>query len=62
MEKVAIKFNSFEEHEAADIEYWKSLSGERKLEILEAIRAQYWVMKNEHPRGLQRVCRIIKRS
>jgi len=54
-------FHSHDEQDQADREYWKGLSGEQKLEILEAIRMQYWAFKNEHPQRLQRVCRIIKR-
>lgn len=62
MEKVLKIFESFEEQEAADIKYWQNLSGEKKLEILEIIRANYWAMRNESPGRLQRVYRVIKRS
>lgn len=62
MEKVIKIFKSFAEQETADIEYWQNLPGEKKLEILEIIRANYWAMKNESPGRLQRVYRVIKRS
>ena len=62
MEKIIKKFSSFQDQEKADLNYWKNLSGDKKLEILEAIRAQAWAMKNEHPGRFQRVYRIIKRS
>ena len=62
MEKVIKIFNSFEEQELDDIKYWKNLSGDKKLEILEVIRANYWALKNESPGRLQRVCTIIKRK
>lgn len=62
MEKVIKIFKSFEEQEAADVEYWQNLPGEKKLEILEMIRANYWALKNESPRRLQRVYRVVKRS
>lgn len=62
MEKVVKIFKSFEEQEAYEVEYWKNMSGDRKLEILEVIRANYWAMKNETPGRLQRVYRVTKRS
>ena len=62
MEKVIKIFNSFEEQELDDINYWKNLSGDKKLEILEAIRLNYWALKNESPGRFQRVYRIIKRK
>lgn len=62
MEKTVKIFKSFDEQEAYEQEYWKKLPGDQKLEILEAIRGNYWAMKNGTPRRLQRVYRIIKRS
>jgi hypothetical protein len=62
MEKVIKIFDSFEEQELDDIEYWKNLSGDKKLEILESIRLHYWALRNECPRRFQRVYRIIKRK
>lgn len=62
MEKVIKIFESFEEQEAAEVEYWQNLPGDKKLEILEIIRANYWALKNESPGRLQRVYRIVKHS
>jgi hypothetical protein len=62
MEKTIKIFKSFEEQEKHEIEYWQNIPGNKKLEILEVIRANYWAMKNESPQRLQRVYRIIKRS
>ncbi len=62
MQKSIKIFSSFEEQELAEIEYWKKLSGEKKLQILEAIRAQYWAFNNESLPRLQRVYRVIKRT
>lgn len=59
MEKVVKIFKSFEEQEVDDVEYWKNLSGDRKLEVLEIMRANYWAMNNETPGRLQRVYRIV---
>lgn len=62
MEKTIKIFHSFAEQEADEREYWKNLSGERKLEILEIIRANYWALKNDTPGRFQRVYRVTKRS
>jgi hypothetical protein len=62
MEKSIKIFESFIEQDQNDIIYWKKISGEQKLEILEAIRAQYWALYNEHPGRLLRVYRIIERT
>jgi len=61
MEKSIKIFRSFEEQEIHDVKYWKNLPGDKKLEILEIIRANYWAMQNETPRRLQRIYRIVKR-
>lgn len=52
-------FHSHDEQDQADREYWKSLSGEQKLEILEAIRMQYWAFKNEHPQRLDEFVALL---
>jgi len=62
MDKTIKKFKSFRDQEVDDIEYWKNLPGEKKLEILECIRLNYWALRNENPGRLQRVYRIIKRA
>ena len=62
MENVIKIFNSFEEQELEEKKYWQNLSGEKKLEILEYIRLQYWALNNENPRRLQRVYKFIERE
>lgn len=62
MEKVIKTYHSFEDQEADDTRYWQYLPGEKKLEILELIRANYWAMKDESPGRLQRVYRIVERT
>jgi len=62
MEKVIHKYNSFEEQEKEEIKYWQNLSGAKKLEILEYIRANYWAMNNGTPQRLQRIYRIVERT
>ena len=62
MKKTVKIYHSFEDEEREDIEYWKNLPGFKKLEILEGIRANYWMSGNEHPPQFQKVYRIVKRS
>jgi predicted Fe-S protein YdhL (DUF1289 family) len=54
-------YHSFEEQEADEIKYWKGLSGEQKLEVLESIRANYWAMNRGTPKRFQRILKIVKR-
>ncbi len=62
MEKVLHKFVSFQNQEIQDIKYWQNLSGEKKLEILEYIRSNYWEENNGTPQRLQRIYRIVERT
>jgi predicted Fe-S protein YdhL (DUF1289 family) len=62
MERVVKIFHSFEDAEAAEVEYWKNLSGEKKLEILEELRSRYWLIENEKIRRFQRIYKVLKRS
>lgn len=59
MEK-SIKIISFREAEKADKEYWKTKTPEERLDILQYLREEYYIFKNENRKGLQRVYRIIK--
>lgn len=61
MKKSVKIFHSFEEEEKANIEYWKNLEGSKKIEILEAIRAEYMRANNIEPK-FQHVYRIVKRK
>jgi hypothetical protein len=58
VEKVARIFRSFAEADQADVEYYRSLTPEQRLEILfELVKSQ----KSDGPeQRLERVCRIIK--
>jgi len=62
MEKIIKKYDSFKEAEDAETKYWKKLSGNKKLEILEILRSQYWAMHHAGIPGFQRVYRIIKQA
>ena len=62
MEKIIKIYDSFEEAEKAETEYWRKLSGNKKLEIQEILRAQYWAIHHAGIPGFQRVYRIIKQA
>ena len=58
MEKTVQIFQSFAE---AEKEYYRSLSPEKRIEILLELRAQWRTSKpNESTEGFERVYRIIK--
>ena len=62
MDRTAKIFHSFEEAEKAETEYWKTLSGDKKLEVLEELRSKYWALTHERKPGFQRVYRIIEQA
>jgi hypothetical protein len=62
MQKISKKYNSFAEAEQAEIKYWKELPGDKKLEILEQLRVQYWIITHAEKPGFQRIYRIIKQA
>lgn len=62
MEKVIQKYNSFEEAEKAEIEFWKNMESRKKLEILEEIRLRYMEITGEGKQGFQRVYRLVKQK
>lgn len=54
------KFDSFEEAEKAEVEYWRNLPGEEKLKVLDEIQLMH--LRTLYPNGkkFQKVVRIIK--
>ena len=62
MEKTVRVFDSFEEADQADTEYYRSLSPAQRVEILLILRDQYSPYDDEVTQGFERVCRIIKHS
>lgn len=63
LDKTAFRvFSSFEEAEAADREYYRSLSPTERLDILLLLREHYSPYSDELTKGFERVCRIIERS
>lgn len=60
LDKTAVKvFSSYEEAEAADKKFYRSLSPSQRLEILMFLRAQYSPYSNELTEGFERVCRVV---
>jgi hypothetical protein len=60
LKTVVKKFNSFEEAEKAEIEYWRNLSGEEKLKVLDEIQMMH--LRALYPRGkkFEKVVRFVK--
>lgn len=60
IELVVRKFNSFEEAEKAEIEYWRNLPGEEKLKVLDEIQTMH--LRALYPKGkkFEKVVRIVK--
>lgn len=61
MDKVVRKFGSFAEAEKADREYYRSLTGQQRLDILLELLASAQDTQDEAAKGFERVYRIIKR-
>ena len=55
-------FSSFEEAEAADREYERSLSPAQRIQILLSLREYSSFYDAELTKGFKRVCRVIERS
>jgi hypothetical protein len=63
VDRTAFKvFSSFEEAEAADREYERSLSPAERMQILLTLREHFSPYDDELTKGFKRVCRIIERS
>jgi hypothetical protein len=62
MQRIVHIAKSFEEAEEWDFQQNKSMTPEERLDILQRLREEYYIFKNENRKGLQRVYRIIKRK
>jgi hypothetical protein len=62
MEKIVHISKSFKEAEEWDAEQNLSLTPEERLDILQRLRDEYYILKNERRKGFQRVYRIIKQK
>lgn len=60
MDKVVRKFGSFAEAEKADREYYRSLTGQQRLDILLELIASARDAENEEAKGFERVWRIVR--
>jgi hypothetical protein len=62
MERTIRVFESIEEAEEADKDFYRSLSPAQRVEILLILRDQYTPYDDELTKGFERVYRIIERS
>jgi len=64
MEKIVKKYHLKDPQQYEDErEYWRSKTPEERLAALEQLRKQYMKLKGiDAEQGVQRVCKIIKRS
>lgn len=53
--------SSFAEEARADREFWARMSGEERVEALEALRHEAWKVTGERLEGLRRVVRVLGR-
>ena len=60
LDKTFTFFSSFEEAEAADKEYYHSLSPTERIEILLILRKEYSPYSDELTEGFERVYRIVE--
>lgn len=60
MEKVVRVFHSFEEADAADREYYRSLTGQEKLELMVDFLAAFRESEDESGERLARVYRVAQ--
>lgn len=59
MKKVFVK-KTLKKANKEDLEYWKLKSSNEKLDILQKLREEYNIFKNENRKGFQRVYEIVK--
>jgi predicted solute-binding protein len=62
MERVVHISRSFEEAEEWDLQQYRSMTPEQRLDILQYLREEYYKFKNEDRKGFQRVYRIVKQK
>ncbi|MCK5059416.1 MAG: hypothetical protein KAT34_22390 [Candidatus Aminicenantes bacterium] len=60
--KKTIKMVNPAEGDQQEIEYWKTKTPKEKLDILQYLREEYYIFKNESRKGFQRVYRIIEQE
>lgn len=60
IEKTVKIFKSFKEQEEADTEYWKNISGDEKMRIVEEMRIEYIRLFHPEIKGIEKVVRIRK--
>lgn len=61
MEKTVRKL-TFKEAEELDYEYWRKVSPEEKLDMVQRLREIYYCLSDENRKRLQRVYRVIEQK
>lgn len=62
MEKVIHTSRSFEEAEEWDLQQYRSMTPEQRLDILQYLREEYYKFKNVDRKGFQRIYRVIRQK
>ena len=62
MERIVHIARSFEEAEQWDMQQYMAMTPEERLDLLQQLREQYYIFKNENRKRLQRVYRIVKQK
>ncbi|NIM16136.1 MAG: hypothetical protein GTO45_29385 [Candidatus Aminicenantes bacterium] len=62
MERIVHIAKSFEEADEWDTQQYMAMTPEERLDILQRLRDEYFIFKNESRKGFQRVYRIVKRK
>lgn len=60
--EMTIKVTTHEEQRKADREYWRSLTPEQRLDIVEQLRIESGKFLYEYPARLQRVIKITGKA
>ena len=60
--EMKVKKRPLHEAEEADVEDWKSMTPEERLDLVQYLREIYYEFKNEGRKGFQRVYRIVKQE
>jgi predicted solute-binding protein len=60
--KMIVRKRSLHEAEEADLEEWRSMTPEERLDLVQYLREIYYEFKNEDRKRFQRVYRIVKQK
>ncbi len=61
MEKT-LRIIDLSEADTLDIAYWRKKTPAERLDVLQALREEYYTFKNESRKGFQRVYRVLEQK